>query len=126
MFRHVVSQKSKENLRKIYRKSKEKIYFHIEPLALHVEPMVLHAEAAVLHAEALLLHRKAQLLATETTRFGLRCKAAEFQCFETTCRDILRINCANKITIFLRKVQKNGVKKERRERKRRKKGEQLK
>jgi len=121
-----VSQKSKENLRKIYRKSKEKIYFDIEPLVLRAEALVLQIEPLVLHVEALLLHRKAQFLATKTTRFGLRCKAAEFQCFETACRDIPKINCAYKITIFLRKVQKNGVKKERRERKRRKKGEQLK
>jgi len=113
-----VSQKSKENLRKIY--------FDIEPLVLRAEALVLQIEPLVLHVEALLLHRKALLLATETTRFGLRYKAAEFQCFETACRGIPRINCAYKITIFLRKVQKNGVKKERRERKRRKKGEQLK
>ena len=57
-----MSQKSKENLRKIYRKSKEKIYFDIEPMLLlapigaqTVEPLVLHAEAVVLHAEVLAL-----------------------------------------------------------------------
>jgi hypothetical protein len=95
-------------------------------LVLRAEALVLQIEPLVLHVEALLLHRKAQLLATKTTRFGLRCKAAEFQCFETACRDILRINCAYKITIFLRKVQKNGVKKGKEGEEKKKKGEQLK